>query len=753
MRRTIVLTLLLISLAPTVIRLSTPSGVRAAAGGSALSVAPPPQAQATKPIRTLPGLEEIRVWLGPNIVDSSFGPNHPALTERRAALDFSSFDIRPPAQEGQAQVYDVFYSNADGTINADGAYLTVEAASNNQTPGLGGGNVAEVGLKFSGATTFEYGNVVSSFVALGNNKNPELNSNAIDGNIRTYSTLGNTAGQTQRLRITIGFLSSSGASLPRLYIADNDFIVENDVGTSDVSISVTLSGAITSDVTVDYATENYSAHAEDPDYVRTSGTLTFHPGDESKFIVVRVLADRDVEPDERFFVNLSNAAGAIISRRQSVCTIRNDDLLTEAVCSKDVPKQFDRRETVSRIEYPINLLIHNVQLSYVRTTLILLPDQIPLTEYNLTSPAGTSISLRQPGRPFDADCLNWRVNFTGGYTDEPAAGIWTLGAREIRTDETYSLQCWCLEVSGIPTGLQLKVYGGLESRHFYGIPVSKNAQVVATVVLNGRPVPDVQVFFSVNDIDGRFPNITEERITNGQGKAVINYTRADPGRDRITAVARDVFGSMIGEDRTHIINWEPPLCPLETADSEKANAHSSLSLFRNFRDEELSQTPRGRRYTDLYYKVSSEAVQIMMSNPMLLLRSREIIERYKPVIQSMANGKRIMLTRGDLDEIDGFLNSFAAKGSPQLQEAVKEVCADLKNPGVRDEFHITVIEGPKREMPYHNLPSIIERVGGTSGLLGLCVVCALFLARCRDNSSKNKAKAWRAPSATRKSGK
>jgi hypothetical protein len=752
MKKLIVLTVLMLMVSLAYLLAAPFFKVRALVANPHFAPVAMPQTQTPRPIRTLPGVEEIRVWLGPNTVDSSFGPNHPALTERRAALDFSSFDIRPAAPEGQAQVYDVFYSNADGTLNADGAYLTLEAASNNQTPGLGGGNVADVGLKFSGSTTFEYGNVVSSFVALGNNKNPELNSNAIDGNIQTYSTLGNTAGQTQRLRITIGFLSSSGASLARLYIADNDFIVENDVGTSDVSIEVTLSGAITSDVTVDYATENYSAHAEDPDYVRTSGTLTFHPGDESKFIVVRVLADRDVEPDERFFVNLSNAAGAIISRRQSVCTIRNDDLLTEAVCSKDVPKEFDRRENVSRIEYPIDLLIHNVRLSYVKTTLIQLPGQIPLTEYNLTSPAGTSKILRQPGG-FDDDCLNLRVNFTGGYTDEPAAGIWTLGAREIRTDETYSLQCWCLEVNGIPTGLQLKVYGGLESLNFYGIPVSKNAQVVATVLLNGRPVRDVQVSFSVNDIDGRFPNITEERITNGQGKAVINYTRADPGRDRITAVARDNFGSMIGEDRTHIINWEPPLCPLETAESERANASSSMSLFRSFRDEELSQTPRGRRYTDLYYTVSSEAVQIMMLNPMLMLRSREIIERYKPVIQSMAHGKRIMLTRGDLDEIDNFLNSFAAKGSPQLQQAVKEVSEDLKNPGVRDEFHITVIEGPKREMPYHNLPPIIERVGGTSGLLGLCVVCALFLARRRDNSSKNKAKAWRAPSATRKSGK
>ena len=105
---------------------------RAFVANSHFAAAAIPQTQTPRPIRTLPRLEEIRVWLGPNVVDYSFGPNHTALTSRRAVLDASNFDMRPPALEGQAQAYDVFYSNADGVLNFDGPYLTIEAVSFSQ---------------------------------------------------------------------------------------------------------------------------------------------------------------------------------------------------------------------------------------------------------------------------------------------------------------------------------------------------------------------------------------------------------------------------------------------------------------------------------------------------------------------------------------------------------------------------------------------------------------------------------------------
>ena len=76
-------------------------------------------------------------------------------------------------------------------------------------PAGGGLNLAEIGLDFSGTPT-EYGNYVASFVALGDNAIPGSVGNAIDGDLQTHTTMGSTLGQSGRLRVTLGFLSSSG---------------------------------------------------------------------------------------------------------------------------------------------------------------------------------------------------------------------------------------------------------------------------------------------------------------------------------------------------------------------------------------------------------------------------------------------------------------------------------------------------------------------------------------------------------------
>ena len=64
-------------------------------------------------------------------------------------------------------------------------------------------------LNFSDAST-EVGNYVASFVALGDNAIPGNVGNAIDDDLQTHTTMGNTIGSNERLRVTLGFLSSSG---------------------------------------------------------------------------------------------------------------------------------------------------------------------------------------------------------------------------------------------------------------------------------------------------------------------------------------------------------------------------------------------------------------------------------------------------------------------------------------------------------------------------------------------------------------
>ncbi|WP_410734068.1 Calx-beta domain-containing protein [Bradyrhizobium sp. sBnM-33] len=65
------------------------------------------------------------------------------------------------------------------------------------------------------------------------------------------------------------------------------------------------------------------------DYVATSNTLNFAAGSgaaQSQNVSVTINGDATVEPDETFFVNLSNATnGGSIVKSQGIGTITNDD--------------------------------------------------------------------------------------------------------------------------------------------------------------------------------------------------------------------------------------------------------------------------------------------------------------------------------------------------------------------------------------------------------------------------------------------
>ncbi|NEQ36884.1 MAG: PEP-CTERM sorting domain-containing protein [Okeania sp. SIO3I5] len=62
-------------------------------------------------------------------------------------------------------------------------------------------------LNFADGST-EFANQVVDFTVLGDNGNLNTVENAIDGNLLTHTTMGNTVGQSDRLSVTLGFASS-----------------------------------------------------------------------------------------------------------------------------------------------------------------------------------------------------------------------------------------------------------------------------------------------------------------------------------------------------------------------------------------------------------------------------------------------------------------------------------------------------------------------------------------------------------------
>lgn len=100
---------------------------------------------------------------------------------------------------------------------------------------------------------------------------------------------------------------------------------EGNSGTTPFVFNVSLSAPSTGSVTVSFSTRNGTAQAGS-DYVATSGTLTFAPGEVTKQITVLVTGDTTPEEIEVFFVDLASASGAVIGDGEGLGRIFNDDV-------------------------------------------------------------------------------------------------------------------------------------------------------------------------------------------------------------------------------------------------------------------------------------------------------------------------------------------------------------------------------------------------------------------------------------------
>ena len=164
---------------------------------------------AASPIVNLPNLNSVTFYEGTSgLFAHPFNANDPVLSAQRSGnLTASNDDFHGLTNEN----YDVFYSNADGTFNALGAYLSIEATYTGSGAGL---NISAVQLNYAGGIN-ELANVVTSFVSsTGYVPGSELN--AVDGNFNTFTALGHTAA-SDRMRVTVGF-QSSAAPEPASYL-------------------------------------------------------------------------------------------------------------------------------------------------------------------------------------------------------------------------------------------------------------------------------------------------------------------------------------------------------------------------------------------------------------------------------------------------------------------------------------------------------------------------------------------------------
>jgi large repetitive protein len=152
---------------------------------------------------------------------------------------------------------------------------------------------------------------------------PQMGSPAIDaGNpafVAPPATDQRGEARVQGLRIDIGALETA----PLLSIGDAT-TTEGDSGVTAASFVVSLNGASSKTVTVNYTSADGLALAG-VDYTAASGTLTFAPGALTQTLTIDLLGELIDEDDETFRVTLSNPTNATLLDAEAIGTIQDND--------------------------------------------------------------------------------------------------------------------------------------------------------------------------------------------------------------------------------------------------------------------------------------------------------------------------------------------------------------------------------------------------------------------------------------------
>jgi hypothetical protein len=206
------------------------------------------------------------------------------------------------------QVFTVTLSQASAKT------VTVDFATANGTANAGSDYTAN-----SGTLTFSPGTTQQLITVL-------VTGDTIDEDNETFTVnLSAPSNATLSSQVSSTATITDDDAAPTLSISDVSQ-QEGNSGTTNFVVTVSLSGATSRIVTVNFATAAGTATAG-TDFTATSGTLTFAPGTTQQLITVSVAGDTTNEANENFVVNLSSPSNATIADGQGAGTIQNDDAL------------------------------------------------------------------------------------------------------------------------------------------------------------------------------------------------------------------------------------------------------------------------------------------------------------------------------------------------------------------------------------------------------------------------------------------
>ncbi|MBK7686038.1 MAG: type I secretion C-terminal target domain-containing protein [Rhodocyclaceae bacterium] len=259
------------------------------------------------------------------------------------AVESPTFVVSNPSMaEATNAVFEISLSKAsDAAVTLDLALVSGTAISGSDfaaglevsTAGLGGPWTSATAVTIAAGSTTAWVRTTTTADGLSeNNESFQLTAT------RTAGTTNNTS--ASGTATIVGDIA--GLVPPVVSVAD--LFVDESAGTATVTISLSQAGS--QSITVDWATADGTA-TQTYDYLASSGSVVFAPGEISKTLTINLVDDNVAEATQTVNVNLTLNAGsaglATIGDAQAVVSIRDTD------ASQDVSVTFTTNPSASGI--------------------------------------------------------------------------------------------------------------------------------------------------------------------------------------------------------------------------------------------------------------------------------------------------------------------------------------------------------------------------------------------------------------------
>lgn len=100
-----------------------------------------------------------------------------------------------------------------------------------------------------------------------------------------------------------------------------------------------------------------------------------------------------------------------------------------------------------------------------------------------------------------------------------------------------------------------------------------------------------------------------------------------------------------------------------------------VETLRQFRDQVLAKSDRGRFFKELLYSASEEALAILQQNPHLMKRAGELVEENRAAVEAVLEGREGVIRNSD--EVLSFLDAYSQESPAPLRLLASSVSRDI----------------------------------------------------------------------------